>query len=223
MQPNTSSPHNMKLTKPDIPTGPVKRQVAEAWNRQRNKKSRGAVELEIERQYKDIKTPGTCQCCEHYGQPCLQEDASLMTAEARQCYYLDINKDLSTQETFQEGVTQYQDGTQTMNLEDWSISFKEFQPSRIKQRKKQASEESQEKMELPEPLVHSSTQPCSNQLQPKVVQPPHDNSIKKNPDAQIASRRAMVEQKGSPNGYVKGVCFKCGEEGHYVNKCANKA
>ncbi|RLM58680.1 hypothetical protein C2845_PM18G06290 [Panicum miliaceum] len=145
-----------------------------------------------------------------------------MTAEARQCYYLDINKNLSTQETFQKGVTQYQDGTQTMNLEDWSISFKEFRPSRIKQRKKQASEESQEKMELPEPLVHSSTQPCSNQLQPKVVQLPHDNSIKKNPDAQIASRRSMVEQKGSQNGYVKGVRFKCGEEDHYVNKCPTK-
>ena len=32
MQSNTMSPHSMKLTKSEIPTRPVKRQVAEAWN-----------------------------------------------------------------------------------------------------------------------------------------------------------------------------------------------
>ena len=60
MQSNAVSPHSMKLTKPEIPTGPVKRQVAEAWNRQSNKRSRETTELEMERQYKDIKSPGTC-------------------------------------------------------------------------------------------------------------------------------------------------------------------
>ena len=92
LRPNISSPHSMELTKAKVPTGPVKRQVAEAWNRQRNKRSRGTPELERERQHKDIKTPGICQCCEHYGHPCLQEEDSLMTAEARQRYHLDINK-----------------------------------------------------------------------------------------------------------------------------------
>ena len=61
MQSNTVSPHRMVLTKAEIPTGPVKRQVAEAWNRQSNKRSRETAELEMERQYKDIKSPGTCQ------------------------------------------------------------------------------------------------------------------------------------------------------------------
>ena len=60
MQSNAVSPHSMKLTKPEIPAGPVKWQVAEAWNRQRNKRSRGTLELERERQHKDSKTPRTC-------------------------------------------------------------------------------------------------------------------------------------------------------------------
>jgi len=40
MQSNTVSSHRMVLTKAEIPTEPVKRQVAEAWNRQSNKRSR---------------------------------------------------------------------------------------------------------------------------------------------------------------------------------------
>ena len=59
------------MTRAEGPTGPVKRQVAEAWNRQRNKRSHGTPELERERQHKDIKTLAICQCCEHYGRPCL--------------------------------------------------------------------------------------------------------------------------------------------------------
>jgi len=57
MQSNTMSPHSMKLTKSEIPTRPLKRQVAEAWNHQRNKRSSGTPELERERQHKAIKTP----------------------------------------------------------------------------------------------------------------------------------------------------------------------
>ena len=83
MQSNTVPNHSMKLTKAEIPTGPVKRHVAKAWNRQKNKRSRGTPELEREIQHKDIKTPGICQCCEHYGRLCLQEEDSLMTAEER--------------------------------------------------------------------------------------------------------------------------------------------
>ena len=86
MQSNTVSPHRMVLTKAEIPTGPLKRQVAEVWNHQSNKRSRKTPELEMERQYKDSKSPETCQCCEHYGRLCLQED-SLMIAEARQRYH----------------------------------------------------------------------------------------------------------------------------------------
>ena len=125
MQSNTVSPHHIVLTKAEIPIGPVKRQVAKAWNRQSNKRRRETPELEMERQYKDIKSPGTCQCCGHYGRLCLQED-SLMTAEARQHYHSEINRKLSAQDPVLEGAAQDEDRTQTINLEDWNISFKEF-------------------------------------------------------------------------------------------------
>ncbi|CAN6334080.1 unnamed protein product [Urochloa humidicola] len=133
----------MEMTKAKVPTGPVKRQVAAAWNCKRNKKSRGALELQVEIQHEDIETPGTCKCCEHYGHRCLQEEDSLMTAEARQRYQLDINnkRKSSAQDPILEEVTQVEDTNHTMNLEDWSISFKEFQPSRIKQHKKQSIQE----------------------------------------------------------------------------------
>ena len=187
MQSNTVSPHSMELAKVEVPTGLVKRQVAEAWNRQGNKRSRGTPELERERQHKDIKTPGICQCCVHYGRPCLQEEDSLITAEARQRYHSDINRKLSMQDLDLEGVAQ----NPTINLEDWTITFKEFQPKRSKQSKKPVSKASQEKMEFPQQLADSSTRFSFNQPQPKVVQSPHDNSIKKNHDVQ----RVMVEQK----------------------------
>ena len=35
-----------------------------------------------------------------------------------------------------EGVTQAEDRNPTINLEDWTITFKEFQPKRSKQPKK---------------------------------------------------------------------------------------
>ena len=210
MQSNTVSPHRMVLTKAEIPTGPVKRQVAEAQK------------PVIEEQHEISKTPGTCQCCEHYGRLCLQED-SLMTAEARQRYHSEINRKLSAQDLVLEEVVQGRDSNQTINLDDWTISLKEFQPKRSKQSKKQISKASQEKVELPQPLVDRSVQPSSNQLQPEVVQPPYDNSIEKNPDAQAIPQRVEMEQKESRDGRVKRVvCFKCGEKGHYASRCSTK-
>ena len=126
-----------------------------------------------------------------------------MTAEARQHYHSDINRKLSTQDPVLEGVTQDGDSSQTINLEDWSISFKEFQPKRSKQPKKQISKARQEKVELPQPLADTSVQPSSNQLQPEVVPPPYDNSIKKNPDTQAILPRVEMEQKESRDGRVK--------------------
>ena len=210
MQSNTVSPHRMVLTKAEIPTGPVKRQVAEAQK------------PVIEEQHEISKTPGTCQCCEHYGRLCLQED-SLMTAEARQRYHSEINRKLSAQDLVLEEVVQGRDSNQTINLNDWTISLKEFQPKRSKQSKKQISKASQEKVELPQPLADRSVQPSSNQLQPEVVQPPYDNSIEKNPDAQAIPQRVEMEQKESRDGRVKRVvCFKCGEKGHYASRCSTK-
>ena len=64
-----------------------------------------------------------CQCCEHYGRMCLQEDC-LMNVKARQRYHSDIKRKLSTQDLVLEGVAQDEDNTQAINLKDWSISFK---------------------------------------------------------------------------------------------------
>ena len=79
----TPTSGNMEMTKAEVPTGPVKRQVAEAWNNEKRKRNYEAPKSLIEERHEDNKTPGTCQCYEHYGRLCLQED-SLMTAEARQ-------------------------------------------------------------------------------------------------------------------------------------------
>jgi hypothetical protein len=145
-QTNTSPPHNTEITKPGVPAGPVKKQVVEAWNHH-NKRSHGAPELRMNEQHEHMKISGTCQCCEHYRRSCLQKEASLMKDEARQCYHLDINtkRKLCTQNLVLEEVAQAVDSNQIINLEDWSITFKAFQPDRIKQLKKHASEESHDK------------------------------------------------------------------------------
>jgi len=78
-------------------------------------------------------------------------------------------------------------------------------------------------MELPQPLADNCTQLSSNQPQPKVVQPPCDHSIKKDPDVQAILPRVVEEQKSSQDGRIKGVlCYKCGEKGHYANGCPMK-
>ena len=97
LQSNIVSPHRMGSTKAEITTRPVKRQVAEAWNNEKLKRNYEAPKPLIEEQHEISKTPGTCQCCEHYGRLCLQED-SLMTTKARQNYHLDINRKLSPQD-----------------------------------------------------------------------------------------------------------------------------
>ena len=79
LQSKTPTSGNMEMTKAEAPTGPVKRQVAEAWNNEKRKRDYEAPKPLIEEQHEDNKTLGTCQCCEHYGHLCLQED-SLMTA-----------------------------------------------------------------------------------------------------------------------------------------------
>ena len=136
-----------------------------------------------------------------------------MIVEARQHYHLDIKRKLSTQDPVLERVAQDEDRTQTINLDDWTISFKEFQPKRSKQSKKQIGKASQEKMELPQPLADRSVQPSSNQLQPEVVQPPYDNSIKKNPGAQAIPPKVEMQHKGNRDGRIKRVlCYKCGEK-----------
>ena len=116
-----------------------------------------------------------------------------MTAEARQRYHSDINRKLSMQDLDLEGVAQ----NPTINLEDWTITFKEFQPKRSKQSKKPVSKSSQEKMEFPQQLADSNTRLSFNQPQPKVVQSPCDHYIKKDPVVQAIPPRVVKEQKSS--------------------------
>ena len=214
LQSKTPTSGDTEMTKAEFPTGPVKRQVAEAWNNEKCKRNYEASKPQIEETHEISKTSEKCQCCEHYGRRCLQED-SLMTAEARQRYHSDINGKLSMHVPNQEGVTQAEDRNPTRNLEDWTITFKEYQPKRSKQPKKQISKTSQEKLELPQPLADSRTQSSFNQPPPKTVQPPHDNSIKKNHDVQ----RVMVEQKNSPDGCLAISC----EQGNISQQCCNRS
>ena len=97
--------------------------VAKAWNNEKRKRNYEAPKPLQKEQHEISKTLGTCQCWEHYGHLCLQED-SLMTAEARQRYPSEINRKLSAQDPVLEEVAQDEDSIQTINLEDWSISFK---------------------------------------------------------------------------------------------------
>ena len=51
----------------------------------------------------------------------------------------------------------------------------------------------------------------------------HENSIKKNPDAQAIPPRVEVEQKEGRGERIKRiVCFRCGERAHYANRCPTK-
>ena len=57
-----SSPQCLPQGQTNIPKGPVKRQVAEAWKKM--KSNEGASSNMLRTQYR-------CHCCEHYGLPCL--------------------------------------------------------------------------------------------------------------------------------------------------------
>jgi hypothetical protein len=91
MQPSPTYFRN-EMAKDRIPIGPLKRQVAEAWNNQRKKKKHEALKLTMEKQHEVNKAPDMCPGGEHDALSCPQKEASLMTAEARQHNLIDINK-----------------------------------------------------------------------------------------------------------------------------------
>jgi hypothetical protein len=98
-QPSTTYFRN-EMAKDRVHIGPVKRQVAKAWNNRRKKKKKHeALKLTMEKQHDVNKAPDMCPCGEHHGFSCPQKEASLMTAAARQHNLIDINKQrmLSTQ------------------------------------------------------------------------------------------------------------------------------
>jgi hypothetical protein len=133
MQPSTTYFRN-EMAKDRVPIGPVKRQVAEVWNNQRKKKRHGALKLTTEKQHEVNKAPDMCPGGEHDALSCPQKEASLMTTEARQHNTININKQkmLSTQNPIQEEGSQAEDHTQTLNLDDWIITCKEYKPGRRK-------------------------------------------------------------------------------------------
>jgi hypothetical protein len=63
-----------------------------------------------------------------------QTEAGLMIAEARQHNPIDINKQrmLSTQNLIKEEGSQAEGHPQTLNLDDWIITCKEYKPGRRK-------------------------------------------------------------------------------------------
>jgi hypothetical protein len=89
---NTSSPHNTEITKSWSFRRTSKEASCRSMESSNNKRSHGAQELRMNEQLEHMKITGTCQCRKHYGRSRLQKEASLMRDEARQCYYLDINK-----------------------------------------------------------------------------------------------------------------------------------
>jgi hypothetical protein len=118
-----------------------------------------------------------------------------MTAEARQHNLIDINKQkmLSTQNPTQEEGSQAEGHTQTLNLDGWIITYKEYKPGRRKRTNKQNCRTRREK-KLSHLGADNGTEPGSNKPQPKIVQPTYVTPIKKNPDAQVDLPRTMMEQ-----------------------------
>jgi hypothetical protein len=127
-----------------------------------------------------------------------KKEANLMRDEARQCYHLHINKKrkLCTQNPVLEEVAQAVDSNQIINLEDWSITFKEFQPDRIKQLKKHASEESQDKS------IKRRCFGCGKEGH-------YVNNCPKKCKRILSSHDVLY-------------CLKCGENGHLANWCTKE-
>jgi hypothetical protein len=182
------------MAKDRIPIGPLKRQVAEAWNNQRKKKHE-ALKLTMEKQHEVNKAPDICPGGEHDALSCPQKEASLMTAEAHKHNPIDINKQkmLSTQNPTQEEGSQAEGHTQTLNLDNWIITCKEYKPGRRKRFNKQNRRARREK-KLSHLGADNGTKTSSNKPQPKIVQPTYVTPIKKNLDAQVDLPRTMMEQ-----------------------------
>jgi hypothetical protein len=112
-----------------------------------------------------------------------------MTAKARQHNPIDVNKQrmLSTQNPTQE------EGSQTLNLDGWIITCKEYEPGRRKRSNKQNRRTRREK-KLSHLGADNGIEPGSNKPQSKSVRPMYVTPIKKNPDAQVDLPRIMMEQ-----------------------------
>jgi hypothetical protein len=104
-----------------------------------------------------------------------------MTAEARQRNPIDINKQrmLSTQNPTQEEGSQAEGHTQTLNLDDWIITCKEYKPGRFKRSNKQNRRTRREK-KLSHLGADKGTKPGSDKPKPKIVRPIYVNYMHEN-------------------------------------------
>jgi hypothetical protein len=93
----------------------------------------------------------------------------------------------------QEEGSQAEGHTQTLNIDNWSITCKEYKPGRRKRSDKQNHRPRREK-KLSHLGIDNGIEPGSDKPQPKVVQPIYITPIKNNPDAQVDSPRTMKEQ-----------------------------
>jgi hypothetical protein len=95
-----------------------------------------------------------------------------MTAEVRQHNPIDINKRkmLSTQNPTQEEGSQAEGHTQTLNIDDWINTCKEYKPSRRKRSNKQYRRTRREK-KLSHLGADNGTEPSSDKPQLKIVRP----------------------------------------------------
>jgi hypothetical protein len=100
---------------------------------------------------------------------------------------------LSTQKPTQEEGSQAEGHTQTLNLDDWTITCKEYKPGRRKRSGKQNRITRWEK-ELSHLGADNVTKPGSDKPQPKIVRPIYVTPLKKNPNAQVDLPRTMMEQ-----------------------------
>jgi hypothetical protein len=167
-----------------------------------------------------------------------------MRDEARQCYHLDINKKrkLCTQNPVLKEVAQAVDSNRIINLEDWSITFKAFHPDRIKQLKKHASEESQDKsikrpcFKCGEEVHYVNNCPTKR----KRILPSHDGlyCLKRGENGHLASWCVKEDgnqpQDRSLNTFTSSqtcsrqdtkarkACFYCNKEGHFISQCPKK-
>jgi hypothetical protein len=91
---------------------------------------------------------------------------------------------LSTQNPTQEEGSQAEGHTQTLNLDDWIITWKEYKPGRRKRSNKQNPRTRREK-KLSHLGAGNGIEPGSDKPQPKIVRPIYVNPIKKSPDAQV--------------------------------------
>ena len=237
MQQQESFARPKKLTKAEVPTKSMKRQIPEAWSNQRSKESCEASQLENEELQENIKNLGKCLCCQSYGRPCLQREASLMTDEARQRYYLDMKRrrEVSVQEKVLKGDTQEQDSIPSMNLDEWSITVTEFQPRTNKRSKVQNNIASQDK-KMSVSTTENGTQSNLDQavgseaqdiLNREMVQRQHNHHTRKDPTAHVVPLVVTVEQEEGQNGQrKKNDAVQCCEHstlGYHTKSCPNRS